>query len=77
MSNDKPYACGTAAPIGFAVACGGASTAGGSPSVGIWRWKPSRSAVSPLRVYAKDKPFQPNSLNLTQQSRLHFRYHDD
>ncbi|MBW4627836.1 MAG: hypothetical protein KME49_20600 [Brasilonema octagenarum HA4186-MV1] len=26
MSNDKPYACGTAAPIGFTVACGGAST---------------------------------------------------
>ncbi|MBP5971229.1 hypothetical protein HW132_00390 [Brasilonema sp. CT11] len=24
-------------------ACGGASTEGGFPSVGIWRWKPSRS----------------------------------
>ncbi|MBW4627474.1 MAG: hypothetical protein KME49_18720 [Brasilonema octagenarum HA4186-MV1] len=37
MSDDKPYACCTAAPIGFIVAC---------------RGKFSRSAASPLRVYA-------------------------
>ncbi|ARV62041.1 hypothetical protein BZZ01_28490 [Nostocales cyanobacterium HT-58-2] len=29
------------------VACGGASTAGGFPSVGIWRWKPPAALDSP------------------------------
>ncbi|NEQ24761.1 MAG: hypothetical protein F6K28_37795 [Microcoleus sp. SIO2G3] len=37
MSDDKPYACGTAAPIGFTVACGG---------------KAVIRAASPLCVYA-------------------------
>jgi len=42
-------------PSGFAVACGGASPEGGFPSVGDWRWKPSRSAVSPLTATPSDQ----------------------